>query len=241
MSQQILQWFESNSAKRYLIAERQSVEKIASNICGQVGMQLTFSPGYDYLADLNLIDKLYQPVNSGIGVESVGAENRVSLEELPFESNHFSVVFVPCLSMYKGDIHAAMREIYRVTAPEGSIVVTGVNPLSVMGGQAKLYPKRYPILPSVGLSQMKSWLSLLGCKIMSGDLFYYHHLSNKPLTTELIAADKLDKIGNRWFPVLAGGYSLVAKKCVFSGTLNTEMRKRKRKNGKMVNSVAKKY
>jgi len=241
MRQHISQWFDSNSAERYLLKERRSLEKIASNICGQVGVQLTLSSGHDYLSELNLIDKLYLSISSGNGCDVEQAENQVRLEQLPFESNYFSVVFVPCLSMYKGDIHAAMREIYRVTAAEGLIVVTGVNPVSIMGFQAKLYPKKYPILPTVGLSQMKSWLSLLGCKMLSGDLFYYHYLSDKPLSSELILADKLDKIGNRWFPALSGGYSLVAKKCVFSGTLNTETRKKKRKNGKMVNSVAKKY
>jgi len=241
MNQNIQKWLKSNSAQKYLQKEAESLRKISHNICGHVGLQLTLSDQVDLLKGLNFSEKYHVATDLNHNGSVVSLDAYTSVEELPFESNLFSIVAAPRLSLFTEDIHAAMREIYRVTAPEGLILISGMNPASLVGLQAKIYSKRYPLTPMVGLSEMKSWLSLLGCEIKAGDLFHYHYLRDKPLTDASLVADKIEKIGNRWLPMFSGGYSLLAKKSVFSGVLNTNKREKRKKNAKMVNSVAKKY
>jgi len=225
MNSSIQHWLKSNSAQRYLQMEANSLRKISRNLCGQIGVQLTWSEQVDFLEGLNFSEKYHLSTSIITSNDGLKLDGYARIEELPFESNQFSTVVVPCLSLFTTDIHSAMREVYRVTAPEGVILISGMNPISFMGLQAKCFPKSYPLSPMVGLTEMKSWLSLLGCKVIAGDFFHYHHLSDKPLSSALRTADFVEKVGNRWLPAFSGGYSLLAKK----------------KNGKMINSVAKKF
>lgn len=237
MNQNVQAWLNSHSAKQYLQLELASVKKITNNLCGQVAVQLTLSENADYLAELNVVEKFS---TTSVFSGNLDVDGFASLEELPFSSNEFGVVLVPCLSLFSHDIHSALREVYRVTAPEGLVLLTGINAVSLMGLQAKIYPQRYPFLPTVGLNQMKSWLSLLGYEIVAGDLFQYGYLSDKSSLSKNGSSQKIEKIGNRWLPMFSGGYSLLAKKRVFSGRLNHIKTAKSIKSGKIAGSLANK-
>ncbi|MGH1429347.1 MAG: class I SAM-dependent methyltransferase [Arenicella sp.] len=235
-------WLNSASAEKFFQQEKKSFQRLSNQARGQMGIQLCMAEKNDYLANIN-VSSQYQ-VSHDVGLfshETRQTENRViaRLEELPFESNEFAIVIVPQMNLFSEDSHAALREIYRVTASDGLIAVSGINPFSMMGVQAKFMPSKYPLLPTVSLGQMKVWLSLLGCEIVGGDLFHYSamsHVSSYPRV-----ARSIESIGNRWLPMASGGYWLLAKKRLFGQQIKRFGQLKAIKTGKIAGQVASKY
>jgi SAM-dependent methyltransferase len=242
MNMQNEQWLNSKAAEKFLQQERLSFKRVHRGASGQMGVQLTLGGRVDYLSDFNLTSQyvLHQDVASTKPNENVDGIVVAGLEELPFKNNQFSVVVVPRLTLFSGDPHSSLREIYRITNHEGYVLLSGINAISLIGIQSKCLPSVYPLLPTVGLRQMKVWLSLLGFKVVGGDLFHYSAMTQN--SDFPIMSEKIEKIGNRWLPLLAGGYWLLVKKRSF-GQRNVGSGKAKRiKAGKIATgSVAKKF
>ena len=234
-------WLISPSADKFFNQEKQSFERLSSALCGQIGVQLTLSEKNNYIADINVSSAFYllqQQRNSAQTFESVQESDQViaDLEVLPFSSNQFAVVIVPQMNLFSVDPYAALREIYRITASEGIVMISGINLFSLIGLQAKLAPAKFPFLPTVNQGQMKEWLSLLGCEIIGGDLFHYSALVNKPTRKSL--RQKVEKVGNRWMPMMAGGYWLLARKRLFGQMVTKPHSFSRYKAGKIGQHVA---
>lgn len=234
-------WLNSSSANKFFQKEQQSFHRVSKPLCGQMGIQLGLIEKNNYLAEIN-ISSHYQAAN---GHRSLGRYSKTentsivtNLEELPFSSNQFAVVVVPQMNLFSVDPHAALREIYRITASEGFVVVSGINRFSLMGLQAKCLSKQYPLLPTVSLGQMKVWLSLLGCDIVGGDLFHYSAMSNHSDYPKV--STKIENIGNRWLPMTAGGYWLIAKKRLFGQAMRRSSKLKHLKAGKIASQIANK-
>ena len=241
MAININDWLASPSADKFFSQEKRSFARLSSALCGQIGVQLTLSEKKNYIGDINVSSAfhlLQRHRNLAQKIESVQECNYVvaDLEALPFSSNQFAVVIVPQMNLFSIDPYAALREIYRITANEGVIMISGINLFSLIGLQARLAPSKFPFLPTVSQSQMKEWLSLLGCEIIGGDLFHYSALLNKP--REKALAKKVEKIGNRWMPMFSGGYWLLARKRLFGQMLSQPNSFSRYKAGKIGQHVA---
>ena len=241
MTRNVNDWLASPSAEKFFNQEKQSFERLSSVLCGQIGVQLTMSEKNNYIADINVSSALYllqQHRSSANTVASVQESNQVvaDLEALPFASNQFAVVVVPQMNLFSIDPYAALREIYRITASDGIVMISGMNLFSLIGFQAKLFPTKFPFLPTVSQGQMKEWLTLLGCEIIGGDLFHYSALVNKPRKKAL--GQKIEKIGNRWMPMMAGGYWLLARKRLFGQMVTKPYSFSRYKAGKIGQQVA---
>lgn len=234
-------WLKSPSAEKFFQQEQNSFEQISKILCGQMGIQLCLNEKNDYLAGINISSQyqvLQKYYTSSSSVKTDNTAVVANLEELPFSSNQFAVVVVPQMNLFSEDSYAALREIYRITASGGFVVVSGINRFSLMGLQAKSIPHKYPLLPTVSLGQMKVWLSLLGCDIVAGDLFHYSAMSNHANYPNV--STKIEKIGNRWLPMTAGGYWLVAKKRLFGQATRRSAKLKHMKAGKIAGQVANK-
>jgi len=230
-------WLESSSAQKFFEQERHSFQTISDPLCGQMGIQLSLCEKVSYQKEL-LISSQYQMLqnldNSDKEFPTVIAE----LEALPFANNQFRVVIVPQMNLFCIDPHAALREIYRITDSDGFIAISGINQTSLIALQAKLSPKKFPFLPTVGLGQMKVWLSLLGCDIVRGKLFHYSAMQNRSQYPTI--ARSIERIGDRWLPMFAGGYWLVAKKRIFGQVIPGPRTLKRYKPTRMANQIANK-
>ena len=235
-------WLNSSSAEKFFQQEQKSFQRLSNQARGQMGIQLCMAEKNDYLANVNVSSQYQVSHDTGLfSHETRQTENRIiaRLEELPFNSNEFAVVIVPQMNLFSEDLHAALREIYRVTASDGLIAISGINLFSMIGFQAKLMPKQYPLLPTVSLGQMKVWLSLLGCEIVGGDLFHYSAMNSSSNYPRL--AESIENVGNRWLPMASGGYWLLAKKRLFGQQIKRFGQLKAIKAGKMSGQVASKY
>ena len=240
MNRKVNDWLASPSAEKFFNQEQRSFARLSSALCGQIGVQLTMAESSNYITDINVSSKfhLFQQLSSTQAIESVQKTNQVvaDLEALPFASNEFAVVIVPQMNLFSVDPYAALREIYRITASDGLIMISGMNLFSILGVQAKIMPVRFPFLPTVSQGQMKEWLSLLGCEIIGGDLFHYSAMLNKAPSTAL--AGKVENIGNRWMPMFSGGYWLLARKRLFGQMLTKSHPFKRYKAGRIGQQIA---
>lgn len=145
-------------------------------------------------------------------------------EALPFPNQSLDLVLLPHTLEFAHDPHEALAEVARVLRPEGRVVLTALNRVSLWGlRQAAGHAWRGVVrsaqplyLPSGGeylhYRRARDWLKLLGFQIEAGR-FGCHRA---PLRTErgLARAAWMEDHGARWWPVLGAAYMLVGVKRV---------------------------
>ena len=223
MKKDFEEWLKTPAGQHFFSIETKRIIDVSSTLCGAYGLQLTLANQGDLLTDLSIsskvrvVDHVESSDNDGVDVTD-NARNTILADgdALPFANNEFNVVLAPHLVELNLNPQAVLREIYRVTAPEGLVLLTALNPYSLLNLQTKLFRKHYGFSPSVGLARMKDWLSLLGFDIVAGNLFQYSRLS---ANTQSRLSLLHESIGDRWLPMTAGAYLLVARKRIFGQTL----------------------
>ncbi len=155
---------------------------------------------------------------------------RVSLfcefDALPFPNNSVDLLVLPHALELARDPHQTLREVERVLVPEGRVVIAGFNPASLWGVRQRAGRLRQRLargghgsslyLPSagefIGYWRLRDWLRLLGFEVEVGQFGCWR----PPVKTQpwLDRFEWMDRLGDRWWPVLGGVYFLVAVKRV---------------------------
>lgn len=141
---------------------------------------------------------------------------------LPFPENSLDLVALPHTLELGTDPHSALREVARVLVPEGRVVISGFNPLSLWGLRQEfdyLY-RRFGyhdlFLPRtgdfIGYWRLRDWLRLLNFEVESARFGCYR----PPLSGQrwLAHFEWMDSAGARWWPIFGAVYFLVAVKRV---------------------------
>jgi len=146
-------------------------------------------------------------------------------DALPFPNASIDLVVLPHALELARDPHQTLREVERVLVPEGRVVITGFNPTSLWGLRQRLGRVRRGMglarekslyLPRagefIGYWRLRDWLRLLSFEVEAGRFGCWR----PPVTTEawLERYAWMDRVGDRWWPVLGGVYFLVAVKRV---------------------------
>lgn len=146
-------------------------------------------------------------------------------DALPFPDGSIDLVLLPHALELARDPHQTLREVERVLVPEGRIVIAGFNPASLWGLRqragrawrgAGFARDRSLYLPRagdfIGYWRLRDWLRLLGFEVEAGAFGCWR----PPLHTAawLERFGWMDRLGDRWWPVLGAVYVLVAVKRV---------------------------
>lgn len=138
-------------------------------------------------------------------------------EELPFATQSLDLVVLPHTLEFVEDPHQLLREVERVLIPEGQVVISGFNPISLWGLRQRLGRGWCaPFLPQEGrfisLPRLKDWLKLLSFEVERGWFGCYR----PPCRTEawLTRTAFMEKAGDRWWGYAGATYMLVAVKRV---------------------------
>lgn len=138
-------------------------------------------------------------------------------EELPFDSQSIDLVVLPHVLEFAADPHQVLREVDRVLRPEGRVIITGFNPVSLWGArQLALRAVAAPFLPSSGqfiaVPRLRDWFKLLSFEMDSGRYGCYR----PPCTTQLWLDRTrfMEKAGDRWWPICGAVYIVSAVKRV---------------------------
>jgi SAM-dependent methyltransferase len=163
-------------------------------------------------------------------------------DALPFPNASIDLVVLPHGLELARDPHQTLREVERVLVPEGRVVIAGFNPASLWGlrqrmgrvqrgVQFKPHQGTDLFLPSagdfIGYWRLRDWLRLLSFEVEAGRFGCWR----PPLRSErwLERFAWMDRVGERWWPVLGAVYFLVAVKRVRGMRLVGKVRTEKRK------------
>lgn len=139
------------------------------------------------------------------------------LEELPFASQSVDLVVLPHALEFADDPHQVLREVERVLIPEGHVLITGFNPVSLWGARqvtGRVFDQ--PFLPQsgqfLGLPRLKDWLKLLGFEVDRGRFGCYR----PPCRSDkwLGRFGFMEHAGDRWWPFCGAVYLISAVKRV---------------------------
>jgi SAM-dependent methyltransferase len=140
----------------------------------------------------------------------------------PWQAESLDLVVLPHILERSGDPHACLRELERVLIPEGQVLITGFNPWSWWGLNAKHLagagPDAQPVQATlVAYRRLRDWLRLLGFEVQVSRFGGW----TPALQTEALMRrmDWIDGVGERWWPALGGVYLILATKRVPGGRL----------------------
>jgi SAM-dependent methyltransferase len=141
---------------------------------------------------------------------------------LPFPDQSLDLVVMPHTLEFSRDPHSCLREVERVLVPDGRVVISGFNPLSLWGlrqQRTRLYARLGwhdeflpPQVDCLGYWRLRDWLRLLRFDIEQGCFGAYRPSVQSHTWLQRFAW--MDKAGDRWWPILGSVYFLVAIKRV---------------------------
>jgi SAM-dependent methyltransferase len=154
-----------------------------------------------------------------------GTHLHCDFDALPFPGASIDLVVLPHALELARDPHQTLREVERVLVPEGRIVIAGFNPASLWGlrqrgghllrglglarGSSLFLPRAGEF---IGYWRLRDWLRLLGFEIEGGQFGCWRPPLHRETWLERTAW--MDRVGDRWWPVLGAVYFMVAVKRV---------------------------
>ena len=218
-------WFETPPGRYLLAWEQARIDEAVADMFGyhslQVGMPLLDGLRANRMPHRWLaLDEWPQPLPEGTGTPHLLAH----AVALPFPDNSLDLVLLPHALELSHDPHTALREVARVLVPEGRVVITGLNPVSLWGlrqqrqhlyrrlagGRGRLF------LPDVGEFigpwRLRDWLRLLNFELDAVQYGCYR----PAVRTEpwLQRTAWMDDVGDRLWPILGAAYFMVGIKRV---------------------------
>lgn len=141
---------------------------------------------------------------------------------LPFPDQSLDLVVLPHTLELSHDPHASLREVERVLVPEGRVIISGFNPMSLWGQRqqrARFYARlgvQSHFLPAdvdfIGYWRLRDWLRLLSFEVEAGRFGCYRPSVQSPKWLKRFAW--MDQAGARWWPIFGASYFLVGIKRV---------------------------
>lgn len=226
---QVVEWFETPLGRSLQAVEAHQLRSVLPSLYGTVALQL------GNIGRLDLLDACIAPTRIMVEEDGWTPRGRVDIEHeligartvplraqahaLPLDERSIDLALLPHTLDFSQDPHTVLREVSRVLRPEGHVVILGFNPMSLWGLRRLL--TRHPrTAPWSGhffrLARLKDWLALLDFECTQGAMLYYR----PPFTGEHVMEQLffVEKAGDRWWPLAAAVYVLVAKKRVFGMT-----------------------
>jgi SAM-dependent methyltransferase len=154
--------------------------------------------------------------------------------QLPFQENSVDVAVLAHQLEFASDPHSILREVDRIVRPDGYMVLSGFNPLSLTGICRFLPIERTELLRQARfftLFRVKDWLSLLGFevvfekKLLFSDLIFYSPQINE---------SPVQMLSQSAFSMFNSTYVMVAKK----QTLPMSMIKPKRRASRKLGAIS---
>lgn len=200
------EWLAS-SPGQYIVAREQAYfDEAVADIFGYHALQLG-------LEQVDLLRASRIPLRVQAGPQgAVGL--RADFRDLPIDSNSVDLMVLPHTLEFSENPHQVVREVARVLRPEGHVIISGFNPLSLWGLRRSVGTRRdFPWQGHfIHLARVKDWFALVGLEIVAGSMACY-----APPCVEQKWLDRfgfMEKAGDRWWPIAGGVFFLQAIKRV---------------------------
>ncbi len=237
-------WLQTAPGQHLLGWEQERLDQAVADVFGYHALQLGL-PELEGLRANRMphhwltVDAMLEPA-SGLRKVPTALSLHCEFDALPFPNASIDLVVLPHSLELARDPHQTLREVERVLVPEGRVVITGFNPASLWGLRQRaghlrrgmgLNREQSLYLPSggdfLGYWRLRDWLRLLGFEVEAGRFGCWR----PPLKSEawLERFAWMDRVGDRWWPVLGAVYFVVAVKRVRGMRLVGLLKKERRK------------
>lgn len=159
------------------------------------------------------------------GTAPLAVSLHCEFDALPWPDHSIDLVVLPHTLELARDPHQTLREVERVLVPEGRVVIVGFNPASLWGlrqSGGRLWRglgfsrDRSPYLPRagefIGYWRLRDWMRLLGFEVEIGRFGCWRPPLKSAAWLDRFAW--IERVGDRWWPVLGAVYLVVAVKHV---------------------------
>ena len=152
-----------------------------------------------------------------VGETEVTTVRLAHFEELPFAAQSLDLVVLPHVLESAHDPHQVLREVDRVLRPEGRLILTGLNPISLWGARQAM-PRGLlpPFLPRegsfIGVPRLRDWLKLLSFELERARYGCYRPPCRTQQWLDRMAF--MERAGDRWWPICGAVYFVAAIKRV---------------------------
>jgi SAM-dependent methyltransferase len=204
------EWFKSPLGQYLLSLEYGYINPIVMDTFGFYAIQMGNF-------DIDFLD--HSRIPNKFSLNSNHADLIASNEALPFEEASVDLLIAPHILEQMAEPYELLKEIHRVLMPEGRLIISGFNPASLWGLRRLLsfdidYPWNTKFIP---LSKIKEWLPIIGFEMVEGKMGCY--VPPIEQSSWLKKLHTMEKLGDRWWPMLGGFYFLVIQKRVHGMTL----------------------
>jgi len=203
----LAEWLATPRGRHVLDWELEQFRNATEDVFGYRAVQVGL-PGFDFLQGNRI------PFRFTLALEA-GAALAADPLQLPLAGQSVDLVALPHALEATADPHLLLREAERVLIPEGQLVISGFNPLSLwrlrqmftFGRTGAPWDARF-----IGLLRLKDWLHLLGFELNGGRFGRYAPPFANPVW--LSRFEFIEKAGARWWPIMGGVYVVRAVKRV---------------------------
>jgi len=207
----LAEWFSTEQGRYVLEWERSQFDGATEDVFGFRAVQAGL-PEVDFLRANRI------PFRFTLALEP-GAQITADPLQLPLAGQSVDLLALPHGLEFTADPRHVLREAERVLMPEGQLVLSGFNTLSLWGLRHRLMRERVRRLVGapwdsrfIGLLRLKDWLQLLGFELNGGRFgCYAPPFRNRDWLNRFAFAEKA---GARWWPILGGVYVVRAVKRV---------------------------
>ena len=203
------EWFKSPLGQYLLNLEYGYINPVVMDTFGFYAIQMGNF-------DIDFLD--HSRIPNKFSLNSNHADLMVSNEALPFEEASVDLIIAPHILEQMAEPYELLKEIHRVLMSEGRLIISGFNPMSLWGIKRLLsfdidYPWNTKFIP---LSKIKEWLPIIGLEMVEGKMGCYVPPIQQSLWLKKLHT--MEKLGDRWWPMLGGFYFLVIQKRVHGMT-----------------------
>ncbi len=204
-------WLDSPPGRYLLAWEQAALDEAVVDVFGYHALQCG-TPGQDFLRSNRMPHRIVAHASSVPALAAGTTHSLLSIdqfEELPFASQSLDLVVLPHVLEMTPDPHQVLREVDRVLRPEGRLIVTGFNPVSLWGLRETLeLPLGSGFLPPqsrlISLLRLRDWLRLLSYSPDDSQ-----HGCFRPACRSQRWLDRFaftEGVGDRWWPILGAVY-----------------------------------
>lgn len=211
-------WFSSSLGQILLEAETELIGEWASDLFGYQLLEVSL-----FNSDLSYLDRCVIKSKVHINPSAVATGRQLELralpEQMPVATDYMDAVILLHALDFAADPRQVLRESERVLIPEGRLIVCGFNPFSLWGvrrwlpGAGKRLPWKGKF---ISYARLRDWFSLLGFDVeRTTTCMFKLPVQHQKWLGKL---DKLESVGQKWLPWLAGVYVVQAVKRVSTVT-----------------------
>ncbi len=217
---ELFDWFDSRVGVQLVKTEQTVLDEILPDLFGYYLVALAHPLQTNKFAAsrvsrrmvMNICAQDYLPPLNPSGFQG-------EVHRLPLQTDSVDVLVLPHILEYSHHPHEVLRETERVLIAEGHVVILGFNPFSLwmLWKLALGWRKMAPWCGTFrSVNRIRDWLSLLGFDVVSSRYYFFRPpLQHNSVLRKL---SLMEKLGQRLWPILGGGYALVAKKRVVTLT-----------------------